>query len=107
MEEEATHRAIMIANLTGAPLYVVHVSAKQAVEQLAAARDKGQNVFGELFHTSTFHLKINSAHLVSRAPSGSVPHHCGLAPMDIKTPCGKHCGPMICRSFPLITARSA
>ena len=47
MEEEATHRAIMIANLTGAPLYVVHVSAKQAVEQLAAARDKGQNVFGE------------------------------------------------------------
>ena len=47
MEEEATHRAIMIAQLTGAPLYVVHVSAKQAVEQLAAARDRGQNVFGE------------------------------------------------------------
>jgi dihydropyrimidinase len=47
MEEEATHRAIMLANLTGAPLYVVHVSAKQAVEQLAWARDKGQNVFGE------------------------------------------------------------
>ncbi len=47
MEEEATHRAIMLAHLTGAPLYVVHVSAKQAVEQLAAARDRGQNVFGE------------------------------------------------------------
>ncbi|CAN5120698.1 dihydropyrimidinase [soil metagenome] len=47
MEEEATHRAIMLANLTGAPLYVVHVSAKQAVEQLATARDRGQNVFGE------------------------------------------------------------
>ncbi len=47
MEEEATHRAVMIANLTGAPLYVVHVSAKQAVAQLAAARDRGQNVFGE------------------------------------------------------------
>ena len=47
MEEEATHRAIMLANLTGAPLYVVHVSAKQAVEQLAWARDQGQNVFGE------------------------------------------------------------
>ena len=47
MEEEATHRAIMLANVTGAPLYVVHVSAKQAVEQLAAARDVGQNVFGE------------------------------------------------------------
>ncbi len=46
-EEEATHRAIMIAHLTGAPLYVVHVSAKQAVEQIATARGKGQNVFGE------------------------------------------------------------
>jgi len=46
-EEEATHRAIMLADLTGAPLYVVHVSAKQAVEQIAQARDLGQNVFGE------------------------------------------------------------
>jgi len=46
-EEEATHRAIMLANLTGAPLYVVHVSAKQAVEQIALARSTGQNVFGE------------------------------------------------------------
>jgi dihydropyrimidinase len=46
-EEEATHRAIMIADLTGAPLYVVHVSAKQAVDQIAAARDRGANVFGE------------------------------------------------------------
>jgi dihydropyrimidinase len=47
MEEEATHRAIMLAKLTGAPLYVVHVSAKQAVEQLAWARDQGWNVYGE------------------------------------------------------------
>ncbi|HEY8720137.1 dihydropyrimidinase [Pengzhenrongella sp.] len=47
VEEEATHRAIMLANLTGAPLYVVHVSAKQAAEQIARARDGGQNVFGE------------------------------------------------------------
>lgn len=47
MEEEATHRAIMLANYTQAPLYVVHVSAKQAVQQLAWARDQGQQVFGE------------------------------------------------------------
>lgn len=46
-EEEATHRAIMLADYTRAPLYVVHVSAKQAVAQIAAARDNGQNVFGE------------------------------------------------------------
>jgi len=46
-EEEATHRAIMLARLTGAPLYVVHMSAKQAVETLAAHRQQGYNVFGE------------------------------------------------------------
>ncbi|HEY0248195.1 MAG TPA: dihydropyrimidinase [Gryllotalpicola sp.] len=47
MEEEATHRAIMIADVAGAPLYFVHVSAAQAVEQIADARDRGANVFGE------------------------------------------------------------
>ena len=47
LEEEATHRAIMLANVTGAPLYVVHVSAKQALEQIAHARGNGQNVFAE------------------------------------------------------------
>ncbi|MEP6851729.1 MAG: amidohydrolase family protein, partial [bacterium] len=46
-EQEATHRAIMLAQLTGAPLYVVHVSAKQALARIAQARDEGQNVFGE------------------------------------------------------------
>ena len=46
-EEEATHRAIMLARITGAPLYIVHMSAKQAVSTLAAARGEGWNVFGE------------------------------------------------------------
>ena len=46
-EEEATHRAIMLARLTGAPLYIVHMSAKQAVATLQAQRDQGLNVFGE------------------------------------------------------------
>ncbi|KPM52272.1 phenylhydantoinase [Frankia sp. R43] len=46
-EQEATHRAIMLADLTGAPLYVVHVSARQALARIAEARDAGQNVFGE------------------------------------------------------------
>jgi dihydropyrimidinase len=46
-EQEATHRAIMLADITGAPLYIVHVSAKQALARIAEARDSGQNVFGE------------------------------------------------------------
>jgi dihydropyrimidinase len=47
LEAEATHRAIQLARVAGAPLYVVHVSAMQAVEQLAAARDGGLPVWGE------------------------------------------------------------
>jgi dihydropyrimidinase len=46
-EQEATHRAIMLARITGAPLYIVHMSAKQAVQTLQEARDLGLNVFGE------------------------------------------------------------
>ncbi|MEY9969078.1 dihydropyrimidinase [Streptacidiphilus sp. MAP12-16] len=47
LEAEATHRAIQLARVAGAPLYVVHVSAEQAVAELAHARDLGLNVFGE------------------------------------------------------------
>ena len=46
-EQEATHRAIMLARITGAPLYIVHMSAKQAVQTVQEARDLGLNVFGE------------------------------------------------------------
>lgn len=47
MEEEATHRAIMLADVADTPLYIVHLSAKQALDQVAWARDKGKNVFAE------------------------------------------------------------
>ncbi|MEU7576850.1 dihydropyrimidinase [Streptomyces sp. NPDC041068] len=47
LEAEATHRAIRLAQVAGAPLYVVHVSAQEAVAELARARDDGLPVFGE------------------------------------------------------------
>ncbi len=47
LEAEATHRAIQLARVAGSPLYVVHVSAEEAVAELAAARDKGLPVLGE------------------------------------------------------------
>ncbi|APC33818.1 dihydropyrimidinase [Nocardiopsis dassonvillei] len=47
LESEATHRAVQLARVAGAPLYVVHVSAREAVEELARARGMGLNVFGE------------------------------------------------------------
>ncbi|WBB62140.1 dihydropyrimidinase [Streptomyces sp. WMMC500] len=47
LEAEATHRAIQLARVAGSPLYVVHVSAEEAVAELAQARDAGLPVFGE------------------------------------------------------------
>ncbi len=46
-ESEATHRAIAYAELSGAPLYVVHMSAKEALDEIAIARNRGSNIFAE------------------------------------------------------------
>jgi dihydropyrimidinase len=47
LEGEATHRAIKLAELAGAPLYVVHMSALEALEEVTIARDQGLDVFAE------------------------------------------------------------
>ena len=48
LEGEATNRAIVLANVAGnVPLYIVHMSASESLEALAAARHQGANVFGE------------------------------------------------------------
>src|SRR6516165_10261499 len=47
VEAEATNRAIMIADMTGAPVYIVHTSCRQAHEAIARARAAGQRVYGE------------------------------------------------------------
>jgi len=47
MEGEAAHRTILLSELTGAPLYIVHISARQVVEEISAARARGSHVFGE------------------------------------------------------------
>jgi dihydropyrimidinase len=46
-EGEATNRAIQLARVAGAPLYVVHVSCRESVEPIALAREKGWDVHGE------------------------------------------------------------
>jgi len=47
LEGEATARAIRLAQVTGAPLYIVHLSAQQALQAVIEARDHGRNVFAE------------------------------------------------------------
>jgi dihydropyrimidinase len=47
VEGEATNRAIMIADMAGVPLYVVHVSCEEAHEAIRRARQAGKRVWGE------------------------------------------------------------
>jgi len=47
LEAEATSRAIALSGVTGAPLYIVHLSAAPALSAVAEARDAGRQVFAE------------------------------------------------------------
>ncbi len=47
VEGEATNRAIMIADMAGVPVYIVHTSCEEAHEAIRRARQKGMRVFGE------------------------------------------------------------
>ncbi len=47
VEGEATNRAIMIADMAGVPLYVVHTSCEESHEAIRRARAAGQRVWGE------------------------------------------------------------
>jgi len=47
VEGEATNRAIMIADMAGSQLYVVHTSCRQSHEAISRARAAGKRVYGE------------------------------------------------------------
>jgi dihydropyrimidinase len=47
VEGEAVNRAIMVADMAGVPLYVVHVSCEEAHEAIRRARQHGKRVWGE------------------------------------------------------------
>ena len=47
VEGEAANRAIMIADMAGVPLYIVHVSCEQTHDAIRRAKQAGQRVYGE------------------------------------------------------------
>lgn len=47
VEREAAHRAISHAELTGVPIMIVHVSGREAMEQIRWARSRGLRIMGE------------------------------------------------------------
>ncbi len=47
VEREATHRAISLAELIDVPIMIVHVSNREAMEEIARARKRGLKIYGE------------------------------------------------------------
>ncbi|HEY9722717.1 MAG TPA: dihydropyrimidinase [Oscillatoriaceae cyanobacterium] len=62
MEAEGAHRAIAIAEVAGVPVYIVHLSSSDALEEVKRARDRGVHAFAEtcpqyLFLDDTYYDK--------------------------------------------------
>ncbi|MBB2204493.1 dihydropyrimidinase [Gluconacetobacter takamatsuzukensis] len=103
VEGEAAQRVIAIAGLLGAPVYIVHVSTEEAASAIAAARARGQRVYGEVLAQ---HLVIDDSvyadpdwlgaarHVMS--PPFRPRHHqkalwAGLASGQLQTTATDHC----------------
>jgi dihydropyrimidinase len=103
VEGEAANRAIRIAEVLRVPLYVVHVSCRQALEAITRARNEGQRVFGEVL---AGHLLVDdsvyrdpdftraAAHVMS-PPFRSAEHQAalwrGLQSGNLQTTATDHC----------------
>ncbi|NEU32412.1 dihydropyrimidinase [bacterium LRH843] len=60
LEAEATNRAIRIAEVANAPVYIVHVSCADALNEVKLAKDRGARVYGE---TCSQYLALDDSYL--------------------------------------------
>ncbi len=102
MEGEATSRAIKLAELAEAPLYIVHLSAAEALAAVAEARDRGVPVHAEtcphyLFLTKEEYERpgFDSAKYVMTPPLRDLHHQKmlwrGLGTNDLQVISTDHC----------------
>ena len=103
VEGEATQRAIAIARVMGAPVYIVHVSTEEAAAAIARARGEGHRVYGEVLaqhlviDESVYHnpdWATAAAHVMS--PPFRARHHqkalwAGLTSGQLQTTATDHC----------------
>lgn len=61
VEAEATKRAIYLADLAGAPIYIVHVSCKEALDEIVKSYNNGSLVHGE---TCSHYLTLDESNLL-------------------------------------------
>jgi dihydropyrimidinase len=102
MEGEATHRAIRLAELAETPLYIVHLSAAEALDAVTEARDRGITVHAEtcphyLFLTSEDYERpqFDAAKFVMTPPLREAHHQQqlwrGLKTNDLQVISTDHC----------------
>ena len=66
VEGEAANRAIRIAQALDVPVYLVHVSTREALETITRARNEGQRVFGEVLAGHLLHRNVHFLKLFFR-----------------------------------------
>jgi dihydropyrimidinase len=103
VEGEAANRAIRIAEVLGVPIYLVHVSCRQALEAITRARNEGQRVYGEvlaghlLIDDSVYRnddFEFAAAHVMSppfRSPEHQKALWNGLQSGNLQTTATDHC----------------
>ena len=77
-EGEATNRAIALSRLIGVPLLIVHVSAREAIETIRSARQRGAAVYAE---TCPQYLFLTAADLDRNGLEGAM-YCCSPPPRD-------------------------
>lgn len=102
-EAEAANRAIKIADVIGVPVYLVHVSTEDALNEITRARSNGQRVYGEclaghlLVDDSVYkdtNFERAAAHVMSppfRAPEHQKALWKGLQSGNLQTTATDHC----------------
>ncbi len=78
VEREATHRAISLAEIVDVPVMIVHVSNREAMEEIRRAQGKGLKVFGE---TCPQYLTLTAADLEGLNMEGAK-YVCSPPPRD-------------------------
>jgi dihydropyrimidinase len=82
VEREATHRAISLGEIIDVPVLIVHVSAREALDQIKWARDRGLRVYGE---TCPQYLFLNEEMIAQPGWEGAK-YLCAPPPRDRSNP---------------------
>ncbi|MGF9695139.1 dihydropyrimidinase [Rhizobium sp. 0TCS1.26] len=77
-EREATHRALSLAEIVDVPIVIVHVSNREAMEEIRRARQRGQKIAGE---TCPQYLMLTADDLDQEAMEGAK-YVCSPPPRD-------------------------